>query len=43
VFREFGFNATFYLTPGFLGTPGYLNASQAPDLDAQVSRSAAIR
>jgi peptidoglycan/xylan/chitin deacetylase (PgdA/CDA1 family) len=35
VLREFGFNATFYLTAGFLGTPGYLNASQARDLDAQ--------
>ena len=35
VLREFGFNATFYLTVGFLGTPGYLNASQARDLDAQ--------
>jgi peptidoglycan/xylan/chitin deacetylase (PgdA/CDA1 family) len=35
VLREFGFNATFYLTAGFLGTPGYLNASQVRDLDAQ--------
>jgi len=35
VLREFGFNATFYLTAGFLGTPGYLNASQARDLDGQ--------
>lgn len=35
VLREFGFNATFYLTAGFLGTPGYLNAGQARDLDAQ--------
>ena len=43
VLREFGFNATFYLTAGFLGTPGYLNASQVRDLDAQGSRSAAIR
>jgi peptidoglycan/xylan/chitin deacetylase (PgdA/CDA1 family) len=35
VLREFGFNATFYLTTGFLGTPGYLNAGQVRDLDAQ--------
>jgi peptidoglycan/xylan/chitin deacetylase (PgdA/CDA1 family) len=35
VLREFGFNATFYLTAGFLGTPGHLNASQVRDLDTQ--------
>lgn len=35
VLRECGFNATFFLTAGFLGTPGYLNASQVRDLDAQ--------
>ena len=35
VLREVGFNATFYLTAGFLGTAGYLNASQVRDLDAQ--------
>jgi peptidoglycan/xylan/chitin deacetylase (PgdA/CDA1 family) len=35
VLREFGFNATFYLTVGFLGTPGYLNTTQVRDLDAQ--------
>src|SRR5271169_4948976 len=35
VLREFGFNATLYLTAGFLGTPGYLNAGQVRDLDAQ--------
>jgi len=35
VLREFGFNATFYLTAGFLGTPGYLNDNQARDLDQQ--------
>ena len=35
ILREFGFNATFYLTTGFLGTPGYLNFSQVRDLDAQ--------
>ena len=33
--REFGVNATFYLTTGFLGTPGYLTAKQVRDLDAQ--------
>src|SRR5258708_31037946 len=33
--REFGFNATFYLTAGFLGTPGYLSARQLRHLDAQ--------
>ena len=35
VLREFGCNATFYLTSGFLGTPGYLNADQVRELDAQ--------
>jgi peptidoglycan/xylan/chitin deacetylase (PgdA/CDA1 family) len=35
VLREFGFNATFYLTAGFLGAPGYLNSTQVRDLDAQ--------
>jgi peptidoglycan/xylan/chitin deacetylase (PgdA/CDA1 family) len=35
VLLEFGFNATFYLTAGFLNTPGYLNAGQVRDLDAQ--------
>ena len=35
VLREFGFNATFYLTAGFLGTPGYLNTHQVRELDAQ--------
>ncbi len=34
VLREFGFTATFYLTSGFLGTPGYLNAGQVRELDA---------
>jgi peptidoglycan/xylan/chitin deacetylase (PgdA/CDA1 family) len=33
--REFGFNATFYLTAGFLGTAGYLNDDQVRDLDKQ--------
>jgi peptidoglycan/xylan/chitin deacetylase (PgdA/CDA1 family) len=35
VLRELGFNATFYLTAGFLGTPGYLDAGQVRDLDTQ--------
>jgi peptidoglycan/xylan/chitin deacetylase (PgdA/CDA1 family) len=35
VLREFGFNATFYLTTAFLGTPGYLNTDQVRELDAQ--------
>ena len=34
VLREFGFRATFYLTAGFLGTPGYLNVDQVRELDA---------
>src|SRR5271165_132153 len=33
--REFGFHATFYITAGFLGTPGYLNAAQLQELDQQ--------
>lgn len=33
--REFGFNATFYLAAGFLGTPGYLTPDQVRELDAQ--------
>jgi peptidoglycan/xylan/chitin deacetylase (PgdA/CDA1 family) len=32
--RESGLHATFYLTAGFLGTPGYLNAIQVRELDA---------
>jgi peptidoglycan/xylan/chitin deacetylase (PgdA/CDA1 family) len=35
VLRQFGFNATFYLTAGFLDTPGYLDASQVRELDHQ--------
>ena len=35
VLREFGFNATFYLTAGFLGRPGYLTSGQVRDLDAE--------
>lgn len=34
VLREFGFHATFYITSGFLGTPGYLNAEQLRELDS---------
>ncbi len=33
ILSELGFNATFYLTTGFLGTPGYLTADQARELD----------
>lgn len=35
VLQEFGFHATFYLTAGFLGTPGYLNRDQVRQLDSQ--------
>jgi len=35
VLREFGFNATFYLTAGFLGMPGYLSVSQVRELDTR--------
>jgi peptidoglycan/xylan/chitin deacetylase (PgdA/CDA1 family) len=35
VLRELGFHATFYLTAGFLGMPGYLSAEQVRDLEAQ--------
>jgi peptidoglycan/xylan/chitin deacetylase (PgdA/CDA1 family) len=35
VLRELGLNATFYLTTGFLGTPGYLKTDQVQELDAQ--------
>jgi peptidoglycan/xylan/chitin deacetylase (PgdA/CDA1 family) len=35
VLRQFGFSATFYLTTGFLGTPGYLTGDQVRDLHAQ--------
>lgn len=33
--REFGFSATFYLTSGFLGKHGYLNAAQVRQLAAE--------
>jgi peptidoglycan/xylan/chitin deacetylase (PgdA/CDA1 family) len=35
VLEEFGFRATFYLTTGFLGKPGYLNEDQVRELDAR--------
>jgi peptidoglycan/xylan/chitin deacetylase (PgdA/CDA1 family) len=35
ILSEFGFNATFYLTAGFLNTRGYLNDNQVRELDAQ--------
>jgi peptidoglycan/xylan/chitin deacetylase (PgdA/CDA1 family) len=35
VLHEFGFHATFYITSGFLGTPGYLNADHVRELDSQ--------
>lgn len=35
VLREFGFRATFYITAGFLDTPGYLNSQQLRELDSQ--------
>ena len=35
VLREFGLRATFYLTAGFLGIPGYMDAEQVRDLKAQ--------
>ena len=33
VLRDFGYHATFYLTAGFVGTPGYLNVEQVRELD----------
>ncbi|MFZ3340472.1 MAG: polysaccharide deacetylase family protein [Terriglobales bacterium] len=35
VLREFGFAATFYVTAGFLDTPGYMSSVQLRELDAQ--------
>lgn len=32
ILREFGFGATFYITAGFLGKPGYLSAAQLQQL-----------
>jgi peptidoglycan/xylan/chitin deacetylase (PgdA/CDA1 family) len=34
ILQEHGFHATFYITAGFLGTPGYLTADQLRKLDA---------
>jgi peptidoglycan/xylan/chitin deacetylase (PgdA/CDA1 family) len=34
VLQELGFRATFYLTAGFLGTPGYLSTTQVRQLDS---------
>ena len=34
ILKEFGFRATFYITVGFLGTPGYLSTAQVSDLKA---------
>jgi peptidoglycan/xylan/chitin deacetylase (PgdA/CDA1 family) len=34
ILTELGFRATFYLTTGFLGTPGYLSSEQVRELDA---------
>jgi peptidoglycan/xylan/chitin deacetylase (PgdA/CDA1 family) len=34
VLRAAGFHATFYITTGFLGTPGHLSAQQLRELDA---------
>jgi len=33
--RELGHNATFYVTAGFLDTPGYLTSTQLRELDAR--------
>ena len=35
ILHELGFNATFYLTAGFIGTPGYMTESQVRDLDGK--------
>jgi peptidoglycan/xylan/chitin deacetylase (PgdA/CDA1 family) len=35
VLREFGFHASFYVTAGFLDTPGYLSTDQLRQLDAE--------
>ena len=35
ILSEFGFHATFYLTAGFLGTPGYLSPLQARELHSR--------
>jgi peptidoglycan/xylan/chitin deacetylase (PgdA/CDA1 family) len=35
ILRKFGFSATFYITMGFLGKPGFLNHSQLRELSDQ--------
>jgi peptidoglycan/xylan/chitin deacetylase (PgdA/CDA1 family) len=35
ILREVGFNATFFITSGRLGTPGYLSPAQLRELSAQ--------
>ncbi|MGA9354093.1 MAG: polysaccharide deacetylase family protein [Terriglobales bacterium] len=35
VLREFDHSATFYVTAGFLNTPGYMSVAQLRDLDSQ--------
>ena len=34
ILKEFGFGATFYITVGFLGKPGYLSEAQVRNLSA---------
>jgi peptidoglycan/xylan/chitin deacetylase (PgdA/CDA1 family) len=34
ILQEFAFRATFYVTSGFLGTPGYLSSDQLRNLDS---------
>jgi peptidoglycan/xylan/chitin deacetylase (PgdA/CDA1 family) len=34
ILHELGFRATSYVTAGFIGTPGYMTASQVRDLDS---------
>jgi peptidoglycan/xylan/chitin deacetylase (PgdA/CDA1 family) len=35
VLREMGFHTTFYVTAGFLDTPGYMTSNQLRELDSQ--------
>jgi peptidoglycan/xylan/chitin deacetylase (PgdA/CDA1 family) len=35
VLHEFGLSATFYVTAGFLDTPGYMSSTQLRELDSQ--------
>ena len=34
ILQEFGFGATFYITVGFLGKPGYLSEAQVRNLSS---------